>query len=31
LRLEWYVENGKLVSARIGGTAVKYSEGRIFL
>jgi|GEM_PF-3951693 len=31
IRLEWYVENGKLVSARIGGTAVKYSEGRIFL
>lgn len=31
LRLEWYVENRKLVSARIGGNAVKYAEGRIFL
>lgn len=31
LRLEWYVENRKLVSARIGGNAVKFAEGRIFL
>ena len=30
IRLEWYVENGKLVSARIGGKAVKYAEGHIF-
>lgn len=31
LRLEWYVENRKLVSSRIGGKAVKYAEGHIFL
>ena len=30
IRLEWYVENGKLFSARIGGKAVKYAEGHIF-
>lgn len=31
LRLEWYVENHKLVSARIGGKAVKFAEGHILL
>ncbi|WP_297323375.1 PhzF family phenazine biosynthesis protein [uncultured Bartonella sp.] len=31
LRLEWYVEDHKLVSARIGGKAVKFAEGHMFL
>lgn len=31
LRLEWYVENHKLISARIGGEVVKSAEGHICL
>lgn len=31
IRLEWQVENDVLTSARIGGKAVKYAEGRIFV
>lgn len=31
IRLEWHVEKGKLVAARIGGHAVKYAEGKLYL
>lgn len=31
IRLEWVVENEKITTARIGGKAIKYAEGHIYL